>query len=112
MPDRLVDLQPDLAAIQNQIEASLRALIRRVQRHRLVRYSRRMIEQGQFVDQFIALQLVLSAERIWIRAFLDLIFAEAVDFKSSAAEGSGLVYHAAERRDEDLSISMENHRGL
>src|ERR1700722_18609397 len=112
MPDGLVYLEPDLAAVENQIEAPLGAPIGRVQRYCLFCRSRRLIQQGQFLDQLIAFQLVLAAERVRIRSFLNLVFAETEGFKSGAAEGAGLIDHASERRNEDLAVSMKDHRRL
>ncbi len=76
MADGFVHLQSELAAIQDQIEAAFGALIGRVQRHGLLGHARRVLQQCQFVDQLIALELMLAAEGIRIRALLDLIFAE------------------------------------
>ena len=51
MADGFVNLQPELAAIQNQIEAAFGALIGRVQRHGLFGDARRVLEQIEFMDQ-------------------------------------------------------------
>ncbi len=72
MADGFVNLQSELAAIQDQIEAAFGALIGRVQRHGLFGDARRVLQQIEFVDQLVAFELVLAAEGIRIRALLDL----------------------------------------
>ena len=73
MADGFVNLQPELAAIQDQVEAAFGALIGRVQRHGLFGHERRVRQQIQFVDQLVALELMLAAERIRIGALLDFV---------------------------------------
>ena len=112
MADGFVNLQSQLAAIQDQIEAAFGALIGRVQRHGLFGDARRVPQQIDFVNQLIALELVLAAEGVGIRALLDLVAFEAVGFESGAADGAGLIDDAADGRDEDLAAAMEDHGGL
>ena len=70
--------KPELAAIEDQIEAAFGALIGRVQRHGLFGDARRVREQIEFVDQLVALELMLAAEGIGIRALLNFAALEAV----------------------------------
>src|SRR5580698_10764470 len=112
MADGFVDLQPELAAIQDQVEAAFGALIGRVQRNGLLRHERRMGQEIELVNQLVALELVLAAERIRIGALLDLVALKAEGFKSSSARSAGLIDDAADGRDEDLPATMEDHRSL
>src|SRR5580692_84672 len=112
MADGFVDLQPELAAIQDQVEAAFGALIGRVQCDGLLRHERRMGQKIELVDQLVALELVLTAEGIRIGALLDLVILEAVGFESGTARSAGLIDDAAEGRDEDLAASMEDHGSL
>src|SRR5205823_1862441 len=73
MAYRFVNLQAQLRAVEDEIEASLRALIGRMQRHGLLGDARSVSEQVQLLDQLVALQLMLSAERIGVGSLLDLI---------------------------------------
>ncbi len=72
MADGFVNLQPELTAIQDQIEAAFGTLIGRVQRHGLFGDARRVLQQIELVDQLVAFQLMLAAEGIRIGALLDL----------------------------------------
>ncbi len=72
MADGFVNLEAELAAVEDQIEAAFGALIGRVQRHGLFGHARRVLEQIELVDQLVALELMLAAEGVRIRALLDL----------------------------------------
>jgi len=75
-------------------------------------HARRMRKQIEFVDQFIAFELVLAAEGIRVRTLLDLIALEAVGLESSAAGGARLIDDAADGGDEDLAAAVEDHGRL
>ncbi len=64
MADRFVDLQPELRAVENEIEHAFWTLIGGVERHGLFGDTRRVFEQPHLIDQLIAFQLVLPAERV------------------------------------------------
>src|SRR5271170_6148139 len=109
MADGFVHLQAELAAIEDKIESAFGALIGGVQRHGLFGDARGVPWQIQFMNQLIALELVLAAEGVGIRTLLDLVALEAVGFESGAAGGAGLIDDAADGRDEDLPAAMEDH---
>ena len=68
-----MDLQPELRAVENDVELPFRTLIGVVQRHGLFPNAPRILHQLQLIDQFISLVLPLPAERIGIRPLLNLI---------------------------------------
>src|SRR5579885_2392998 len=76
MPNGLVDLQPELAAPENQRPRSLRALRRTVQLGGLLRNLRSMLHQIERLDQLVALQRVLPAKAVGIRPLLDFVALE------------------------------------
>ena len=78
MPDRFVNLQPQLRAIENDVELAFRTLIGMMQRHRLFGDPPGVFEQLQFIDQLISLVLPLPAIRIRIRPLLNLISRKRV----------------------------------
>src|SRR5579859_2624693 len=112
MADRFMNLQPELRAVQNQIEAPLRALVGRVQRHRFLGHARSIFEQLQLFHQFVALQLVLPAERVGVRALLDFAVAKAVRRESRAARVARLIDQTAQRGRKDLPVTRKHHSGL
>src|SRR5579883_3031599 len=109
VPDRFVNLQPELRAVEDQVELALRTLIRGVQRDGLVSDARSIFEQMQLVDQLIALELVLAAEGVGIAAPLDLPFLVAERGKTRAGRIPGLVDQAATARRENLPLPVEVH---
>ena len=72
MSDRLVDLQTQLRAIENNGERTFRTLIGLVQRDCFFGDAPRVLDQFQFFDQFVAFVLPLSAKRIRIRTLHDV----------------------------------------
>src|ERR1035441_4512690 len=71
MADRLVDLQSQLRAVEDEVELALGALIGAVQRDGFCGDARGVPDQVPLVDQLVALKLMLPAEGIRIRALLD-----------------------------------------
>ena len=112
MTDGFVNLEAELAAVENQIEGAFGTFVGGVQCHGLFGDARRVLEQIDLVDQLVALELVLAAEGIRIRALLDLIVLEAVGFESGAAGGAGLIDDATDGRDEDLAAAVKDHGSL
>ena len=112
MADGFVDLQPELGAVEDQVELALRALIGGVQRHGLFGDARRVLQQAQLVDQLVAFQLVLAAEGVRVRALLDFVVLVAEGREAGAGEVAGLVDDAAEGRDENLAAALEMHRAF
>src|SRR2546421_9461255 len=98
MPDRFMDLEAKLAAVQNQVELAFRALLRRVERHRLFSHARRVIDHLQIVNELVTTELILASKRVRIGALLDLVILEAVGGHARAAYGACLIDAAAERR--------------
>ena len=66
-------------------------------------------EQIPFVDQFVALQLMLAAEGIRVGALLDLAVFVGQRRVAHAAEVAGLIDDAAERGGENLAAALEAH---
>src|SRR3974390_1085271 len=91
MPDGFVDLEPELAAVEDQTELALGALVRGVERHSLLGDARRVSGKVEFVDELVALELILAAEGIRVRPLLDVVVLEAVRRAASAADGAGLI---------------------
>jgi len=82
MADRFVDLQPQLRAVQDQIEDAFGTLRRRMQRDGLLGHARRVLEQLQLVDQLVALELILPSEGVRVGALLNLVVPETVGGKN------------------------------
>ena len=108
--DGFVNLQAQLRAVQNQVEFAFGTLVGGVQRHRLFGDPRRVLQQAQLVHQFVALQLILSAEGVGERALLDLAVLVAQRRKARAGETASLIDHGAQGGDEDLPPLLELHR--
>src|ERR1022692_1971644 len=109
MADRLVDLQAQLRAVEDEVELALGALIGAVQRHGFFGDARGVPDQVPLVDQLVALKLMLPAEGIRIRALLDLAVFVGQRRVADAAEVAGLIDQAAERGGEDLAAALEAH---
>src|SRR5580704_783390 len=73
MPDGFVDLQSQLRAVKDDVERTLGALVGMMQSNRLFGDAAGVLDKLQFLDQFVALVLPLSAERVWIRPLLNLV---------------------------------------
>src|SRR5579862_609046 len=95
VPDGFVDLQAELRTIQDEVEIALGALIGAVQRHGLLRDARGILHQVPLFHQFVALELMLAAERIRVRAFLDLAVFVGQRRVAHAAHVAGLIDQAA-----------------
>ena len=91
MADRFVNLQPELRAVQNQVEFAFGTLFGGVQRHRLLGDARSVLHQAQLVHQFVPLQLILAAEGIRVRALLNLAILVAQRRKARAGQVARLV---------------------
>src|SRR5258708_25750227 len=78
MPDGFVNLQSKLRTIKNDVDHAFRALARVMQSDRLFRDAAGVLNQIQLFDQLVALVLPLSAIRIWIRPFLNLVSGERI----------------------------------
>ena len=77
MPDRFVNLQAKLRAAEDDRALSLRALRGGVQRDTFFGDARCVADEVERFDQLVALQHVLAAEAIRIRALLDFGALEA-----------------------------------
>src|SRR5579883_1748702 len=95
MADRLVNLQADLGAVENQVEDAFGTLIGRMERDGLFGDPRRVFQEAQFVYQFVSLQLVLPAEGIGVRPLLNFTVLVTQGRKSGAGRVAGLVDEAA-----------------
>jgi hypothetical protein len=107
MADGFVNLQSELRAIKNDIERPFRALVRMMQRNRFFRDAARVLNQFQFLDQFVALILPLSSKRIRIGAFLNFVSGECVGGVARTCGILGLMNVAAFRRQEPLLLAIE-----
>ena len=112
MADRFVNLQPELAAIEDEIESAFRAGIGGVQRDRLFGDARRVTEQVELVDEFVAFQLILAAERIRVAPLLNFVVLEAERSEAGACDGPRLVDTAADGRCEILPLMRTDKRRL
>src|SRR5215475_10340563 len=91
MPHRLVDLQPQLGTVENNVELALWTLISTMQRHRFLGDPAGVLNQLQFLNQFISFVLPLSAKRIRIRPLLDFVSGKRVRSISGASRKLGLM---------------------
>ncbi len=73
MPHRLMNLQPQLRAVEDDVVLALRSLIRLEQRDGFFAYPTRIFQQLQLADQFVSFVLPLPAIRIGIRPLLDFV---------------------------------------
>ena len=96
MADRLVNLQSQLRAIEDQVELAFRALIGAVQRDGFFGDARGVSDEIPLVDQLVAFELMLTAKGIRIRALLDLAILISRRRVADAADVAGLVDEAAE----------------
>ena len=76
------------------------------------RKMRAILDEMEFVNQLVALVLVLSAERIRIRPLLDLRPCERIDIESGAGHVPRLVDRCTFARVEPLFISAEVEIGF
>src|ERR1017187_2728696 len=109
MADRLVDLQAQLRAVEDEVELALGALFGAVQSHGFFGDARGVPDQVPLVDQLGPLKLMLPAEGIRIRALLDLTVFVGQRLVADAAEVASLIDQAAERGGEDLAAALEAH---
>ena len=78
MPDGFVDLQPELRAIENDVEHAFGTLVGVMQSHGFFGDAAGILDEVQFINQFVSFVLPLSAERIRIRPLLNFISRERV----------------------------------
>src|SRR5439155_16546102 len=71
MADRFVNLQAELASVEEKRSSFLGALCCRVQRDRLLGHARSVPQQFKGLDQFISCQCVLTAKTIRVGALLN-----------------------------------------
>src|ERR1043166_2701464 len=108
--DGLVNLEAELRAAEDEIEFAFGALRRVVERDSFFGDAVGVLHQLQLVDQLVAFQLVLAAERVRKRAFLDLAVFVAERGEARAGEAARLIDDAADGGDEYLARAIEVHR--
>src|SRR5678815_2271960 len=94
--DGFVNLQPQLRAIENQIELAFGTLVGGVQRDGLFGDTRGVFQKLQFVYQLVAFQLMLTAEGIRVRALLNLALTKAERSKTGATGVTLSLIHISE----------------
>ncbi len=112
MAHRLVNLQAQLRAVKDDVKYPLRPLVGFQQRHRLFAHAPRILQQLQFVDQFVSLVLPLPSEGVGIRPFLDLAPRKRMRRVADAGRVFGLMNVGAFRRVKPLLLAPEIHVGL
>ena len=103
MAARLVDLQRELRGADDEIEASGGRFRRGEERQRLVADLQRLRRHVQPLDELPPLGLKIAAERIGIRAPLELVAVDGHGLDAAAHLRRGLFDEAADRRCEELS---------
>src|SRR5450755_2861645 len=112
MPDRFVNLQSQLRAVENNVENALWALIRAVQCDRLFSNPAGVFQQLEFVDEFISFVLPLASKRIRIGALLNLGSRESIGNVASAGHVLSLMNVRAFGGEEPLLLAAKVHVGL
>src|SRR5712691_2713232 len=112
MADRFVDLQSKLRAVKDDVKRPFRTLVRMMQSNRFLRDAPGVLYQLQFFDQLVAFVLPLSAIRIRIRTFLNLIPGESVCCIASARGVLGLMDVGSLRRYKPLLFAIEVEVGF
>ena len=112
MSHRLVNLQPELRAVENDVEFPFRTLIGMMQCDCLFGNAPRVLHQFQFLDQFISFVLPLSAIRVGIRPLLYLAPGKRIGRVSRARRKLGLMNVGALRRHKPLLFAIEVQIGL
>src|SRR5271170_3434307 len=107
MPDRFMNLQPQLRAVENDVERAFRTLLRAMQRNRLFGDTARVLDQLQLIDQLVALVLPLSTVRIGVRPFLNLVVRKCIGSVTRACRILRLMNIGSLRRYEPLLLSIE-----
>src|SRR5688572_9472173 len=105
-----MDLETELAAVENQIERALGTQVRRMECHSLPSDSWRVCEQIQLAHQLIALQLILPPERIRIRTLLYLVVFERVRGEAGPRCGTSLVNDSPRGGGKDLPLAGAGER--
>src|SRR5258708_28475606 len=109
MPDGLMDLKPELSAIQNDGEHTFRTLVRLVQSYGFFADPSRILHQLKFLDQLVAFVLPLPAIGGWVRAFLDLSPGERMRRIARASGIFRLMNIRTLRRHKPPLLAMEIH---
>src|SRR5262249_29756476 len=112
VPAAFVDLQTQLRRADDDVELSLRTLVRRQERHRLFGDALRVARQVPLLDHLPAGQLVLPAERIRPGARLPVVLAGGVSDNAAARPDEGLLDAAAFAVGEVLLLADEGHLAL
>jgi hypothetical protein len=110
--DRLVNLQAQLGAVEDQVKFALGTLVGLMQSYGLFGNARRALQKTQLVYQFIALQLELAPEGIGEGALLKIAVLVAGGRETRAREAARLIDYAPESGDEDLAALLELHGSL
>src|SRR5580658_6057674 len=112
MPDRFMNLQPQLRAVENDVERAFGALFSSMQRNSFFRDAARVLDQLQLIYQLIAPVLPLSAVRIGIRPFLNLVVRKHIRSVARACRILRLMNISSLRRYEPLLLAIEVEVGL
>src|SRR5581483_12135637 len=109
MSNRLVNLQRQLRALEDDVERALRTLLRLVQRYTFLGDAACILQQLELVDQFVAFVLPLSTERTGIGTLLNIAPGKGICGVTSSRRVLGLVDIAAFRGKKPLFLPMEVH---
>ena len=112
VPDRLVDLERDLAPVEDEGRDVGRALVGRQQLRRLVGHPGGLADEVEPADELEALGGVVAAEGVGVRAVLDLGLADHRRLDAGAALGDVLGDGGALARDEQRGAPPGVERGL
>jgi hypothetical protein len=107
MPDRLVNLQSQLRAIENDVEPAFRALLRMMQSNRFFGNTAGVLYEFQLFDQLVSLVLPLPAIGIRVRPFLNLVPRKSVGSVTRTCGILGLTNVASLRRYKPLLLAIE-----
>ena len=112
MADGFVNLQAELRAIENDRALAFGALRGRMQRDGFFADARRVADQIERFDQFVAAQHVLPAEAIRIRTLLNFASGERRGDDSRAGLHLHLMNRRADARNEKLLDAAKRHRAF
>src|ERR1035438_9893315 len=112
MSDGFVNLQSELRAVENDVECAFGTLVGMMECYCFFRYAAGILQQLQFFDQLVPFVLPLSAIRIRIRPFLNLVAGKRICSVARTGGILGLMDVAALRRYEPLLLAIEVEVGF